>query len=159
MQNRTGLGVDYNQFYSASRLAGTGRSYDVSALRGAGAEGGLSSRLPVVIYGHKLLSGLPYGIAQSVWMAASIAALALFAAFWPGARRTLMGIALVWSVPTTLLLLYGQDEPFWLLFFAAGLLLMENKRPRSAGVSFALCICKFHLALGIPILLAAQKRW
>jgi hypothetical protein len=39
------------------------------------------------------------------------------------------------------------------------LLLLENGRPKLAGLAFALCICKFHLALGIPILLIFQKRW
>ena len=157
--NKTGFGVDYNQFYSGSHLAGTGHVYDWDALQKAGAEHGMSSRLPVVIYGHKILSGLPYGVAQSIWMAGSVAALLFFAVFWPGTSQLLMLIALAWSIPATLLLLYGQDEPYWLMFFTAGLLLLGRKRPWSAGVVFALCICKFHLALGIPIMLAAQKRW
>src|ERR1035441_7265684 len=46
-----------------------------------------------------------------------------------------------------------------LMFFSGGLWLMEKKRPWSAGIVFALCICKFHLALGIPVMLVAQKRW
>lgn len=58
-----------------------------------------------------------------------------------------------------LLLVFGQDTPFWLLWVAAGLLLLERGRPRLAGVVFALCICKYHLSLGLPILLLAQKRW
>jgi hypothetical protein len=82
----------------------------------------------------------------------------VFAA-WPGARRLLMMGALAWSMPVALVLLFGQDVPFWLMFFTAGLLLIERKKPLSAGIVFSLCICKFHLALGIPVLLAAQKRW
>lgn len=157
--NRAAFGADYTQFYSGSRVAGTGHLYDREALRKAGAVGGLSSRLPVVIYGHKILSGLPYRVAQLIWLASGIAALAFFAAFWPGASRVFMMIALAWSMPATLGLVHGQDIAFWLMFFAAGLLLLERKRPWAAGVAFALCICKFHLALGIPIMLAAQKRW
>ena len=160
--NRSDLGVDFNQFYAASRLAGTGHLYDWDALRKIEAENGIevpTGRLPVVLYGYKILGGLPYAVARSIWEAVSIAALLVFAAVWPGARRLLMLAALVWSVPTTLVLLFGQDVPFWLMFFAAGLLLLERKSPWMAGVAFSLCICKFHLALGIPIMLAAQRRW
>ena len=160
--SRAGWGIDFNQFYAASHLAGTGHLYDWDALRKVedqtGSEG-LTGRLPVVLYGHKILSHLPYTEAQYVWLAGSIAALIVFALVWPGAQRWLMMLALAWSMPVTLTLLFGQDIPFWLMFFAAGLLLMERKRPWIAGIAFSLCICKFHLALGIPVMLVAQKRW
>jgi hypothetical protein len=45
------------------------------------------------------------------------------------------------------------------MFLAIGLLFLKHGRPRLAGLAFALCICKFHLALGIPIFLISQKRW
>jgi hypothetical protein len=70
-----------------------------------------------------------------------------------------MAAAILWSMPATLLILFGQDTPFWLMFFAVGLLLLQKGKPGLAGIAFALCICKFHLALGIPILLSFQKRW
>ena len=162
VRNKTGLGVDFNQFYSAGRLTGTGHLYDWDALRKIEAENGIavpSARLPVVLYGHKILGSFPYAVARSIWMAGSIAALVAFAAFWPGTERLLMTVALVCSMPATLVLLLGQDVPFWMMFFAAGLWSMERKRPWSAGVAFSLCICKFHLALGIPVMLAAQRRW
>lgn len=160
--NRSGWGVDFNQFYAASHLAGTGHLYDWDALRRVEAKNGFevpTGRPPVVLYGYKILGSLPYAAARSIWLAGSIGALVVFAAVWPGARRLLMMAALAWSVPITLVLLFGQDVPFWLMFFAAGLLLIEKKRPWMAGVAFSLCICKFHLALGIPVMLAAQKRW
>jgi hypothetical protein len=159
---RAGWGVDFNQFYAASRLAGTGHLYDWDALRKIESENGIevpTGRLPVVLYGHKILGSLPYAVARSIWAAGGLAALVVFAAAWPGTERLLMMVALAWSTPATLDLLYGQDDAFWLMFFTAGLLLMERKKPWSAGVAFSLCICKFHLALGIPIMLAAQKRW
>jgi hypothetical protein len=160
--NQDGLGLDYTQFYTSSHLAGTGHMYRWDPARQIEIPKGLevlSSRLPVVVYGHKILSGLPYPVARTIWMAVSIAALILFAAFWPGARPWPMLAALAWSMSATIALLFGQDVPFWLVFFTAGLLLMERKRPWSAGVVFALCLCKFHLALGIPVLLVAQKRF
>ncbi|MBS1854510.1 MAG: DUF2029 domain-containing protein [Acidobacteria bacterium] len=160
--NQTGLGVDFNQFYSASRLAGTGHLYDWDALRKIEAENGLevpTGRLPVVIYGYRIFGGLPYTAARATWMVLSIAALAAFAAWWPGARPQWMGAALAWSLPVTFVILFGQDVPFWLMFFAMALVLLERKKEWSAGVVFSLCICKFHLALGIPILLVARKCW
>ena len=119
---------------------------------------GPTARLPVVVYGFKIFGAVPYAVARSIWMAASIAALVVFAA-WPGARRLLMWGAMAWSMPVALVVLFGQDVPLWLMFFTGGLLLTERKRPWGAGVVFSLCICKYHLALGIPIMLAAQKRW
>jgi hypothetical protein len=160
--NGTGWGVDFNQFYSGSKLAGTGQLYNWDALRKIEAERGKevpTGRLPVELYGVKLVAWMPYRTAQLVWLAGSVAALILFALAWPGANRLLMAAALACSMPVGLLLLYGQDTPFWLLWVALGLLLLERGRPRVAGVVFALCICKYHLSYGLPILLLAQKRW
>ena len=121
---RAGWGIDFNQFYSSARLAGTGHLYDWEALRKIEAENGTgvpTGRLPVVAYGYKLLAWLPYPVAHWIWLVMSLAALAVFALAWPGVPRQWMFAALVWSVPAALLLLYGQDTPFWLMFFAAGL--------------------------------------
>src|ERR1700733_11556185 len=84
--NKVAWGVDYNQFYAASRLAGTGHLYDWDALRKIElATGwiGPTGRLPVVLYGHKILAGFPYPVAQSLWLVVSVGALLFFAAFWP----------------------------------------------------------------------------
>src|ERR1039457_3681273 len=129
--NGSDFGVDFNQFYSASRLAGTGHLYDWDALRKIEMENVPlcpSGRLPVVLYGFKILGNLPYAVARRVWMAGSIAALILIAAFWPGTRRWLMLGALAWSMPATMGLTFGQDVSAWLMFFTAGLLSMERKR-------------------------------
>jgi hypothetical protein len=160
--NSEGRGVDFNQFYAASHLAGTGHLYDWDALRKLEAEHGIAvptGRLPVVAYGMKVLGRLPYPTARTIWLAADLAALIVFIAAWPGVNRRVIALALSWSMPAALLLLLGQDTPLWLMFFAIGLLLLKNGRSRLAGLAFALCICKFHLALGIPIFLIFQKRW
>ena len=160
--DRAGWGLDFNQFYSASRLAGTGRLYDFDALRKIEAQNGLEvplSRLPVVVYGYKIFARVPYAVARSIWTACGIAALIVFAIAWPGSRPLLMLVALTWQLSTALVVLYGQDVPFWVLFFASGLQLIERKKPWIAGAVFSLCICKFHLALGIPVMLAARKCW
>jgi len=160
--SRAGWGVDFNQFYSASQLAGTGHLYEWDALRKIESFHGIevpTGRLPVVLYGHKILGILPYRMAHSVWIVLSVAALLVFAFVWPGTRRSLLMVALAWSTPVAFVILFGHDTPFWLMFFAVGLVLLQREKPWSAGVAFSLCICKFHLALGIPVMLAAQKRW
>ena len=162
VQNRAAYGVDFNQFYSASRLVGTGQLYKWEALRKLEAENGVevrTGRLPVVIYGYKLLGYFPYSTARIIWTAGGIAALMIFALAWPGASRSIMTTALACSIPATLAVLFGQDIPLWLMFFAIALLMLERKKPWVAGMVFSLCICKFHLSLGIPVMLVAQKRW
>jgi hypothetical protein len=160
--NSDGWGVDFNQFYSASRLAGTGQLYNWDALRTLEAEHGKevrTGRLPVVSFAEKLVGWMPYDAAHIVWLAASGLALILFALLWPRMNRTMMLSALCWSMPAALLLILGQDTPFWLMSVALGLWLLERGHPRLAGIALSLTICKYHLAVGIPILLVAQKRW
>jgi hypothetical protein len=162
LNNTTGWGEDFNQFYSASKLAGTGQLYNWEALRKLEDRNGTevpTARLPVVIFGAKLIAWLPYPVARFVWLAASLLALAIFALAWPGVDRSLLTVALAWSMPIGLLLVLGQDTPFWLMLAALGFYLLQDGKPRVAGVVFALGICKFHLSLGIAVLLIAQKRW
>lgn len=155
-------GVDFNQFYSAGRLVGTGHLYDFDALfkleapRGPGCPTG---RLPIVLYGHKVLGVLPYQTARLAWLALNLAALLVFALFWPGARPLITGVAMAWSMSPTMAILFGQDLPLWMMFFTLGLVLLGKDRPWSAGFAFSLCICKYHLAVGVPVMLVAQKRW
>jgi hypothetical protein len=160
--NGTDFGVDFNQFYSASRLAGTGHLYDWDALRKIEAEHGPpvhTGRLPVVAFGVKLIGWMPYHTAHAVWVAGGVVAFLVFALVWPGLNRPITVMALCWSAPAAVLLGLGQDTPFWLMFAAIGLQCLSRGRPRLAGAVFALCICKYHLAIGLPVLLVAQKRW
>ena len=154
--------MDFNQFYSASHLAGTGQLYNWDALRKLEAEHGQevrTGRVPIVPFAEKLIGWMPYGTAHIVWLAASVLALIIFALLWPNMNRTMMFAALCWSMPAALLLILGQDTPFWLMSVALGLWLLHRGHPRLAGIAFSLCICKYHLAVGIPIQLVAQKRW
>lgn len=155
-------GMDFNQFYSSSRLAGTGHLYDWSALSALEAENGPpihGGRLPVVSYGVKLIGWMPFPLALRVWQAASIAAFLTVCFIWPGASRLGLLAALAWSTPALYMVSLGQDVAFWLLFFALGVALLDRGNALLAGAAFALCLSKYHLAVGIPILLIAQKRW
>lgn len=160
--NSGSWGLDYNQFYAASRLAGTGHVYDWPALRRIELEHGLEmpmARLPVVVYGHKLLGALPYPVARGLWLVIGSLALVVFGGLWPGVPRGSMAVAVAWSMPAAMSLVFGQDITLFLMFFALGLALMERDRSYLAGVAFSLCLCKYHLALGIPVLLLARKSW
>jgi hypothetical protein len=162
VNSSAGFGVDFNQFYSASRLAGTGHLYDWDALRKIEAERGgpvRTGRLPVVAFGVKLIGWMPFPVARAVWLAGGLVSLLVFVFAWPGMNRLVAAVAVCWSMPAALVLVLGQDLPFWLMFVSAGLLWLSRGRPRLAGGVFTLCICKYHLALGLPVLLAAQKRW
>jgi hypothetical protein len=162
IQNRSAWGIDFNQFYAASHLAGTGHLYEWERISQEQAKHGppmRSGRLPVVSYGVKLVSWLPYAWAHTLWVLGCLAALMVVALAWPEAPRPWMAAALCWSMPCALLLLLGQDTPFWLMFFALALLALERHRPGVAGVLFSLCIAKYHLALAVPVMLVAQKRW
>lgn len=155
-------GVDFNVLYSASRLAGTGHLYDWDALRQLEKDHGPplpSGRLPVVSFALKPLTMIGYLPARFLWLAILSVALVGFAWMWPGVNRRLMVAALAWSLPAGCLLGLGQDTPLWLVSFAAGLLLLERRKPRWAGVAFALCLTKYNLGVAIPVLLVAQKRW
>ncbi len=155
-------GMDFNQFYAASRLAGTGHLYDWDALRQLEDPHGPaihSGRVPVVSYAVKLVSWMPYPTARVIWLWLSIAALVLAGLLWPGANPQGMMVALAWSTPAVYLLGLGQDVAFWLFFYTMGLVLLDRGKPRAAGAVFALCICKYHLATGLFVLLISQRRW
>jgi hypothetical protein len=148
VMQRSSWGVDFNQFYSAGKLTGTGHLYEWEPLRRLEAERGDASptgRLPVVLYVHKLLGRLPYHRAQAIWAAISVLALIGFVLLWPSVPREIATVALIWSIPSIMLLVFGQDTPFWMCFFAAGLFALKRSHPVWAGIAFSLCICKFQL--------------
>ena len=70
-----------------------------------------TARLPVVIFGAKLLGWLPYPAARFVWLGANVLALVIFVLAWPGIDRSLMAVAMAWSMPVGLLLVLGRTRP------------------------------------------------
>ncbi|MBV8808094.1 MAG: DUF2029 domain-containing protein [Acidobacteriaceae bacterium] len=161
--NHANLSSDFIQFYAAGKLAGTGHLYDRQAMVAIearyGAPGFLTGRLPVVALTFKPLSVLPFAIARKVWLTASILAGILALLLWPDVDRAAMLIALCWSLPACFTLFYGQEVLFWLLLFASGLYLLRRGHCYAAGITFALCICKFHLLIGLGVMLLARREW
>jgi len=156
-------GSDFNQFYSASKLAGTGHMYDWARIQELELRNGPHAipcgRLPVYLVLMKPLTALSYGYARVAWLAVNLAALIGFAALWPVARRQDVITMVCWSCPAAILLATGQDTALFLFIVTVGLRLLQTKRDFAAGLVFSLCAAKFHLALGIPVFLLARRKW
>jgi len=155
-------GGDFDEFYSASKLAGSGHLYDWDRLQRLERENETIvipfGRLPVYAGLMKPLAGMRYPYARGAWLAVNLAALILFALLWPGRRHAAVAM-LCWSCPAAILLSTGQDTGLFLLFVTLGLRLLQSRQDFAAGLVFSLCAAKPHLALGIPVFLLARRRW
>ena len=155
-------GADFNQFRSAAGLVGTGKLFDHDSL--AQAERAhherfvAFGRLPFFPLLFKPIAALPYEWGRWLWWGINLGAVAGFAMVWPFKPR-LYYVAFFWSVPVWMLLNYGQDTALFLALAMAGLWLLARQRDMAAGLVLSLCAAKFHLALAIPVLLAANRRW
>jgi hypothetical protein len=156
-------GSDFNQFYSASTLAGTGHLYDWGRIQELELRNGPHpipfGRLPVFGVLLKPLAALSYSYARVAWLIVNLAALIGFAALWPVRRRQDAVMMLCWSCPAAILLSTGQDTGLFLFIVTVGLRLLQSRRDFAAGLVFSLCAAKFHLALGIPVFLLARRKW
>ena len=153
---------DFNEFYSASKLAGSGQLYDwqsIQAIEQAHGDTIPFGRFPVYAILFKPLTLLPFAYARAAWLAINAVALILFAVLWPTARRDRLAMSLCWSCPAALLLSTGQDTGLYLFFVALGVRLLHDGRDFAAGLVLSLCAAKIHLALGIPVFLIAQRKW
>lgn len=155
--------VDFNQFYAAGKLAGSGHLYDWDSIRSLELEHSVRAvpfgRIPAFAFAFKPLSAIPYPFARIVWLAAGLGALAGFVALWPASSRAWAAVAVCWSAPAAMCLALGQDSVWFLFFVALGLRLLLRGREFWAGVVLSLCIAKPHLALVLPVFLVAHGKW
>ncbi|MGA2150399.1 MAG: glycosyltransferase family 87 protein [Bryobacteraceae bacterium] len=162
-RNSTVWNVDFNEFYAAGELAGTGHLYDWDAIRPLelkhGSRGVPFGRIPAFAAAFKPLSAMPYGLARSVWLCAGFAALAGVVVLWPLSRPERLAAAICWSVPAVMCLAFGQDSALLLFCVALGVNLLLKGRDFWAGVVLAGCAAKPHLMLLLPALLAARGKW
>jgi len=103
--NRDTWSVDFNQFYVAGSLAGTGHLYDWNAVRAMELKRTNATpfiRLPVFAFAMKAFSALPYSLARVLFLCLEIAALLGFIALWPFSKRTFAFAAVCWSVPVAM---------------------------------------------------------
>jgi len=154
---------DFNEFYSASKLVGSGYLYDWDCIQELELRNGPNTipfgRLPVYAVLLKPLTLLPYRLARAAWLILNLAALIMFALLWPLRRRRDLVTMLCWSCPAAVMLSMGQDTGLFLFFVTMGLRLLRSGRDFAAGLVFSLCAAKFHLALGIPVFLLARRKW
>jgi len=155
--------ADFNQYYAAGKLVGTGRLYDWDSIRALELEHTARTvtftRIPAFALAFKPLTWLPWTAARVIWCGIGMAALAGFVWLWPGIHRGWACVVVLWSIPVAVCLATGQDSMLFLFFFALGLRLLVDGRDWWAGFVFSLCIAKPHLALLVPVLLIAQMRW
>jgi hypothetical protein len=156
-------GADFNHFYAAAKLVGTGQLYDWKSIQEVERPRARTllhyGRLPFYAFTIKWMSALPYGFARVTWLLLSVCALLVFAAGWPAERRADLIVMLCWSCPAGVLLAIGQDSALFLFCWTVGVLLLRSERDLAAGLVLSLCAGKPHLALGIPVFLIARRKW
>jgi hypothetical protein len=154
---------DFNQFHAAATLVGSGELYNWEKLQtlqtGFMNQPVPYGRLPVYAALFKVLTVLPRHAAQVAWYVVNGLAMAGFVMLWPFARRDHAAIAVCWSFPVAVALAYGQDTPLFLLLIAVGLRLLSTRHDFAAGLAFSLAANKPHLAIAVPVLLIAMRRW
>lgn len=161
---RFGRNVDFDTFYAAGKLAGTGRLYDWEAIQALERQNRAANplpfgRIPAVALAFKPISALPYEWAEELWLGIGIAALGGFVALWPLSGRRRAAMAVCWSFPAAMVLAFGQDTTMFLFFVALGLWLLIREQRFAAGVVLSLCVIKPHLALLVPVWLIATRKW
>jgi hypothetical protein len=155
--------VDFNEFYAAGKLVGSGHLYDWNAIRTLELQHARTAvpcvRIPAFALAFKPISWLPYGAAHALWLGIGIAALIAFAALWPFSNRARACVAACWSMPAALCLGFGQDSTLFLFFVTAGVKLLLSGQEFWAGAVFSLGVGKSHCALLLPVFLAAKGKW
>jgi hypothetical protein len=163
LANSSTWDVDFNQYYSAGKLAGTGHLYDWDSIRSLELERNVRAvpfgRIPAFAIAFKPLSALPYPVARALWLCCGIAALAGFVYLWPFSSRAWALVAICWSAPVAMCLALGQDSILFLFFVALGIRLLIGGHDVWAGFAFSACIAKPHLALLLPVFLIARLKW
>ena len=156
---------DFLGLYAGARLAGTPDLYNPAAIRevqsrsiGEAGESLQFSRLPYYAAILKPLSLLPYRTAYLVWVCLSTAFVVGFAALWPDDRKTI-ALLCCSSLPAVASLLNGQDVPLLLIVTAAAVWLLRRGNSFAAGLVLALLASKYHLAILVPLVILAQRRW
>ena len=116
-------------------------------------------RLPFYALVFKPIAALPYAWGRLTWWLANALAMAGFVWLWPLKKWFWLAVAIFWSLPLAMLLHYGQDTALFLLFATGTLFLLLRRQDIAAGLVLAVCASKFHLALALPVFLAANRRW
>jgi hypothetical protein len=156
---------DFSHYWVAGRLAMAGEPaavYDFPRLQTFGqVVGGIHVGIPWFNTPTFLMmvlpfSSVPYHAALFLWILATLGGYLII--IWrlaPSSQFTWLALAF----PSTLLnIAYGQNGFLSVIFLGGGLVLLD-RAPIAAGIFLGLMTYKPHLALLIPIALAAGRRW
>ena len=156
---------DFVMTYAGASLAGSGKLYDVDAtLRvetplGDSPQFLMYMRFPYCAALVSPLRRLSYRSAYWTWQAVSLAAVLVFAIFWPAPRRWMTALACCWSLPLVACFVMGQDITLVMAALAVSLALFFRGKPFAAGLVLSLCSIKFHLFLTLPLLILTRRWW
>jgi hypothetical protein len=161
------LASDFDTFWAASRLALQGHAteaYNSASLRAAEAEAAKLGANTWFVYLYPppfLLLSLPLGLlpyltALAGFLVASFTAWAMCMARLVPSRWPLLPLL---SLPVGILnLIAGQNGYVSATCFAAAALWLEAS-PVAAGIALGCLVFKPHLALAVPVVLLAARRW
>ncbi len=109
---------------------------------------------------YRPLAILPFPAAAALWLVLNAAAGLAFGA-WAAlrTREPAMAILLAFFVPAIVSLSVGQDSLLLLAVLAGVFLLLESKRPFTAGLLLSLLWVKFQFLPAFLLLLAVRKDW
>jgi hypothetical protein len=155
---------DFLAFHTGAVMAHQGawaRLYDAEAQNAVQGQTLLVPYIKPPVFAWALQALGPMSVRQAylLWLGLGMA---LLAALWGWAWRRFGETGLLWcalSAPAALGLMHGQDTAWMLWAMTAGLLLAGRGRDFAAGAAWSLLLMKFHLCLGVPVLLAVQRRW
>jgi hypothetical protein len=160
------IGTDFISFWTASRIALSGRPsqvYDVAVHHAAqtqpfGREVGYYAFFypPIFLLICLPLAGLPYLASLAAWLAATGAAYAKVVRGFLGGRG---GWVAVFAFPAVLINLGHGQNAFLSAALFGGAVLIWDRRPFLAGILIGCLAYKPQLGLLIPIALLAAGRW
>jgi arabinofuranan 3-O-arabinosyltransferase len=159
------LGDDFINYWSAPSLAWSGRARDVydwqafhlfqQNIVGAHLQFYHYSYPPVMLLLSAPLAALPYLPGLAAWLIASW--IAFYRALRLAAPRGAALLSL--ATPAFLLNAVGGQNGAWTAALLGGGLSLLERRPAIAGVLFGLMAYKPHLAILLPLALAAGRQW
>jgi arabinofuranan 3-O-arabinosyltransferase len=160
------FGDDFVNYWSGAWLALHGRAaevYDIHAFHafeqsvvGPAVGGYHYSYPPVMLLLSAPFALIPYVPALFVWLGASwYAFYRVLKHFMPDGGAFLFALA----TPAVLVNAVGGQNGAWTAAFLGGGVSLLERRPWLAGVPFGLMIYKPHLAILLPVALAAGRKW
>jgi len=160
------FGDDWVNYWSGAFLALHGRAaeiYDIHAFHafqetivGSPLDGYHYSYPPVMLLMSAPFALIPYVPSLFVWLSAS------WYAFYRALRLAMRGqgvLLLALASPAILINAVGGQNGCWTAALLGGGLSLVERRPYLAGALFGAMIYKPHLALLLPVALAAGRQW